>query len=799
MATETKQESVSKEKRAKPKWFAIILFVMSLCYLIPEVVFNAKLVEVAGGGNVDDQTLHLVELFGRTLSGIGVTLLIADLLLKGRLVSSVPRAIMSFFLVALVVWPTVFFGQKLLIDKFLVEPSTPQQRQEAFFASILRSSLAANVVQISGLPYDSKHATSPTEMTFLAMMGGLVYANDEFIHHVDDKKRQILNRYIENKANSQFDEYFNDYTSMRSEVLSSYKQYQAGVDKYNKNVRQVLSRANEAWEDVETQIAQGWKDYRNAEKAYLARAEARAQKVAPKIYDHFEDRNRCIDRYGGKSSKRDRLNRCITDEDKQYAKTLKSAGIPYQEMDYWLKREMRRTKGETSLSETAMTLGLSAVLAGLEIATGDAGKQDIREVFTNEVAHYTPRILVLWKGKFERETGYPMGISGIKQFRNHSVTAQKVRSRAAKKGINLKKSWRISHITAFKNTVKTQARKKIDQKWDDEMASRGMDMKPNLSWKSFQTHPQIQARILESMSERNYVKPMMADWNNKQFYTKVVKVNIKRETQYWLRYIESVRSQFEDGAPLAENGKSALRSIIVPPISMSLSLLLVLLTVVKLPFKFWALIDYDKDFENDQNPWEKYVSPALSALLIIAMFAVPLLVGNSKFTEEKSTTSYFLDQFDETVSPVGSIALKWVLHTQPIVQPIGAKFDENMQITALFKKSLEHSIGELDKIVMVKLNPSKALASKEVRQGFEDQKQAITQSGQLVDLPFTVQTNAPNAKIRVMNIKPRYKAGMKLPSGNYHVEVSASGYKTKRLWVSHNKGNSTHQVNVPKS
>lgn len=173
MATETKQESVSKEKRAKPKWFAIILFVMSLCYLIPEVVFNAKLVEVAGGGSVDDQTLHLVELFGRTISGIGVTLLIADLLLKGRLVSSVPRAIMSFFLVALVVWPTVFFGQKLLIDKFLVEPSTPQQRQEAFFASILRSSLAANVVQISGLPYDSKHATSPTEMTFLAMMGAL--------------------------------------------------------------------------------------------------------------------------------------------------------------------------------------------------------------------------------------------------------------------------------------------------------------------------------------------------------------------------------------------------------------------------------------------------------------------------------------------------------------------------------------------------------------------------------------------------------------------------------------------------
>ncbi|WP_260258948.1 hypothetical protein [Vibrio intestinalis] len=799
MATEKTQQGGEKPPRAKPKWFAITLFVMSLCYLIPEVVFNAKLVEVAGGGSVDDQTLHLVELFGRTISGIGVTLLIADMLLKGRMVSTVSRAIMSFTLVALIVWPTVFFGQKLLIDKFLVEPSTSQQRQEAFFASILRSSLAANAVQIKGLPYDSEHATSPTEMTFLAMMGGLVYANDEFIHHVDDKKREILNRYIKNRANSQFDEYFSDYKEMRSEVLGSYKEYQAGVDKYNKNMRRVPSIANEAWEDVETQIAKGWKDYRNAEKAYFARAEARAQKVAPKIYDHFEDRNRCIDRYGGRKGNQDRLHRCITDEDKQYARTLKNAGIPYKEMDYWLKREVRRTKGETSLSETAMTLGLSAVLAGLEIATGDAGKQDVREVFTNEVAHYTPRILALWKDKFKRETGYPMGIGSIKQFRNHSVTAQKVRSRVAKEGIHLKKSWRVSHITTFKNTVKTKARKEINATWNQEMARRGMDMKPNLSWKSFQKHPQIQARILKAMGERNYVKPMMADWNNKQFYSKVVQVNIKRETQYWLRYIESARSQFEDGAPLAENGKSALRSIIVPPISMSLSLLLVLLTVVKLPFKFWALIDYDKDFSHQQKPWEKYASPVLSALLMIAVFAVPLLVGSSKFTEEKSTTSYFLDKFDETVSPVGSIALKWVLHTQPIVQPIGAKFDENMKITDLFKNTLEHSIGEMDKLVMAKLNPPKALASEEMRQGFEDQKQAITQSGQLVDLPFTVTTNAPNAKIRVMNIKPRYKAGMKLPSGNYHVEVSAPGYKTKRVWVAHSKGRATHQVSVSKS
>ncbi|GAK87620.1 hypothetical protein JCM19238_5230 [Vibrio ponticus] len=309
----------------------------------------------------------------------------------------------------------------------------------------------------------------------------------------------------------------------------------------------------------------------------------------------------------------------------------------------------------------------------------------------------------------------------------------------------------------------------------------------------------MQKQILQTMGERRYVKPMMADWNNKQFYDKVITPNIHRETQYWLRYIESARSQFEDGAPLAENGKAALRSIIVPPISMSLSLMLVLLTFVKLPFKFWALVDYDADHSGVQKPWEKWVGPALSVALMIAVFAVPLLVGSSKFTEEKSTTTYFLDKVEESISPAGSLALKWVLHTQPIVHPIGANLDASMKITQWFENTLEHPIGVMDKLVMAELNPPKQRASQQMREGFEEQKQAIVETGQLVDLPFIVKTNAANPRIRVMNIKPKYKAGMKLPAGNYHVEVSAPGYKTKRVWVAHNKKSATHQVNVTKS
>jgi len=71
------------------------------------------------------------------------------------------------------------------------------------------------------------------------------------------------------------------------------------------------------------------------------------------------------------------------------------------------------------------TLGLSAVLAGLEMAAGKSGERDITYIYTDDVTFYTPRILALMKPSFLRETGYPMGIESLKAFRKHPTTAKK--------------------------------------------------------------------------------------------------------------------------------------------------------------------------------------------------------------------------------------------------------------------------------------------------------------------------------------------------------------------------------------
>ena len=60
--------------------------------------------------------------------------------------------------------------------------------------------------------------------------------------------------------------------------------------------------------------------------------------------------------------------------------------------------------------------------------------------------------------------------------------------------------------------------------------------------------------------------------------------------------------------------------------------------------------------------------------------------------------------------------------------------------------------------------------------------------------PFTVVVEPSAARVRILNIEPPYRAGMKLPAGEYRVEASAQGYKTKVEMVAHGSSPTTHRM-----
>ena len=60
--------------------------------------------------------------------------------------------------------------------------------------------------------------------------------------------------------------------------------------------------------------------------------------------------------------------------------------------------------------------------------------------------------------------------------------------------------------------------------------------------------------------------------------------------------------------------------------------------------------------------------------------------------------------------------------------------------------------------------------------------------------PFTVLVQPSGARVRILNIGPRYSAGMRLPAGEYEVEASAEGYETATETVAHGATPTVHRI-----
>ena len=69
---------------------------------------------------------------------------------------------------------------------------------------------------------------------------------------------------------------------------------------------------------------------------------------------------------------------------------------------------------------------------------------------------------------------------------------------------------------------------------------------------------------------------------------------------------------------------------------------------------------------------------------------------------------------------------------------------------------------------------------------------------QLSVWPFTVATEPAGARIRLADRSERYQPGMRLPAGDYRVEVSADGYETRMVTVRHDSP-TTHPVVLRKA
>ena len=757
----------------KPLWWNFLLVILATLYLIPEAIFNSQLVSLVGKGTPSTEDLEKLELFGRSISGIGVTLLFADFL-KTKWVTNKFKALFSLACLFTIVVPLMFYGQKFLIEEFLIKSSTAEQRQQAVFSTALRDALAINAVKINGVDFDKEAAQSPENLTFLSLFGGLLYADSNLSGTLGDNKQKIINKFVKQKAYNNFEQYYKDYDELYNELTTSYKEYAKGSKKYNDVILDIPNREMEYWTQIEDDVNKGYKKYIQAQKAHIAKASARAQKYGNKIYDYFERKAKCRKSY---KKNKERRYKCIDRLNQKYRIEIKKVGIGYIEPDYWLiVEEVSTTENITKTILGGLLTG--GILTGLQalnkVSGGDGGFTDKRYKYTSYPEHYRNRILSHpnFIKMFEKETGYSFFINDLVSFRINTETQKRIIAKFKKKNLKLSNTWTINKRTEFTIAVSKKVKKDALQEWNRAVNKKSFTFKPNLRWVDFQLHKEIQLKIEERMGDM-YIKNIRADWNKKNFKINVLEPNIKKKTKFYLDAVNSSTVHFENGGKYELYGKQALRSVIVPPISMFLSLFLICLTLSKLPTKYYSLIVYNKKKKKDTK-LSKNISISIKILIPVLILLLPPLIVKNIYTEDKdSTVNYFLDKVNDKANFVFSYAIRWTLHAQPILHPLGTNFEEYSGIYVSFDQ-YSHILHKIDFDFAKNSKLSK-----------EDERNKNLILKNLLQLKI----NAPKgSRIQIMSIKPKYKDDIILKTGNHDIKITLPTGKIIRKWYSFNAG-----------
>ena len=218
--------------RLKSTFWRATFLILSAAYLIPEAIFNAQLVSLIGLGTPEESALEQLEIYGRAISGIGVTLLIADLL-PAKFYKSTSKGVISLLILAAIIWPTVYFGQKALVENLLIAPSSSQEREYAVLSAVFRDALAINALEVADLEYDAQEMKTSENLTFLALFGGLLYADETLADNLESHKKDIIKQFVQKKAYQDFTQHFQDYSALYDRLSGNYSEYAKGSNKYN--------------------------------------------------------------------------------------------------------------------------------------------------------------------------------------------------------------------------------------------------------------------------------------------------------------------------------------------------------------------------------------------------------------------------------------------------------------------------------------------------------------------------------------------------------------------------------------
>lgn len=230
--------------RSRPGWLLPVCLATA-AYLVVELSFNARLLDVVGGG-ASMHEIDRIEFWGRLISGFALALVFWPLIItrasgKGR--RALPR-LLGWSLVAIA---GMFLAQEALLQA-LVARSSPAQLQSAQHLVLLQRGLQEGLVDLDGLDLDREQMAAPDGKALLAMFPMLGSGLGELVgERFDATQRKEVAHNLARTAMGDPNAHLEAYGALVGQLSDAY-------DEYRKGLAKIDAAGAKAWTDYRSKL-----------------------------------------------------------------------------------------------------------------------------------------------------------------------------------------------------------------------------------------------------------------------------------------------------------------------------------------------------------------------------------------------------------------------------------------------------------------------------------------------------------------------------------------------------------------
>ncbi len=687
----------------------VLLVVASVVYLVVEVVFNMSLLEAVSATRIE--ALHDVEEFGRMASASGFTLAVLGLFLStgfmvrgaakwtlfvvvvlvcaypfvatpyhqwvllplglGATITAVAafgadkrasaRRALSLGGVVLMAWPAFYHGKPAVVNHYVVDPSSGEERLAAGYITLLRRALIADVVQLEDLTLEGfGGAGSPEAKAFLVMLGPLALSAESLLSWAGrpDNVEGLARSLASSRRVVDVEREYAEYERLRGRFLDQlYAPYEAASKRYIERGAELEERARAAWLEMQIELDEGWTEYQTAQSEFIAAYVdlVRRQRVVDRYLRFVENMRQCRS-----------ADQCRRYERGYYEEMRRISDPPPDWRIFCDEQEPpKRNRGLESIGR---------VLRGGDVL--DVFR-DVRRINTEEDRvllvcapsdeTFATRLAYHDRGKFvalpANRARLPMALDRAGYF-GHPGLAEFTRGELqSRHGVALPPSWTVMDQAGFYEAFRVAGEAEAEARLRRALSALGDGpVKVGLGVREFERLPFVQARLRDMVGD-DYFPGFTLMFSERQFAERIIRPRIEAAVEAELEAFREGAAQYEDGGKLEDVGKDQLRFVLVPPIAVALSLLFAFVSLAKVSSSLLTPLVTRRDgWPRNVVGFLLWVAP------IAAMVALPFLVTNS-YAQSKAWS--LLSEQAASRSPATAVMSEYVMRVQPIFAVVG--------------------------------------------------------------------------------------------------------------------------------